>query len=117
MAKILVNTKDTDPGQPPSLILGSMQTTDLGVRTEGDLVREVYRRHGSGGYNLLVRVPGDYTNRKVWSGRIEEEDSDSLVYHCSENRLESLAGISVPEKPSTGVLKRVDRPKVERLQN
>jgi hypothetical protein len=109
MAKFVVNRLDTDPGMPPAFIEGSFDPSDHEIRTEGDLVRRIYMTYSDGVYSVTSTL-GDQGQKLLWRGEIEVEDSDSLLYSAEENLLESLTSISVPEKPSTGVLKRVDRP-------
>lgn len=112
MPKLVINSATNDENLPPNLSVGSFDPQESGVETEGDMVRRIYAEAGPGEYNIFCSFRGEARWRRLWSGWIRVEDEEYLLYQADHNVLAQFTAVSTPEKPRTGVLKRVRRPNV-----
>lgn len=108
--KFNVVSKDTEPHEPPSKSLGSIDLEQVSVVNEAELVQRIFSRYGTGSYLVQTNVGPRNKFQNIWEGEIQVESSQTLLFKADLNVLPDLTEVSSSEGPRTGKLKRVSVP-------
>lgn len=76
--KIVVKKRNKGANVPPYSYVTTVD--DAAVRSESDLIKQVYTDHGSGRYAMFVNPGSKF--RAVWDGYIRPRGDDEIVFHA-----------------------------------
>jgi hypothetical protein len=101
--KFFVSSRDTEPGDPPSLIVASFEVTEEDLSYEYEVIQAVFQILGEGYFSVLSHL-GNQRNELLWKGRIEDE-GNRISYFTVESHLWDKGWMAIKEKPIQGAWK------------
>jgi hypothetical protein len=101
--KFIVNSRDTEPGDPPSLPVVTLELEESDVSYEYEVIQAIFQTVGEGYYAVLSNL-GESGLKILWKGRIEDKDN-RISYFTVETHLWYTAWMAIKEKPIQGAWK------------
>jgi hypothetical protein len=101
--KFLVNSRDTEPGDPPSLAVVTLELEESDVSYEYEVIQAIFQTVGEGYYSVVSNL-GGRGFKLLWKGRIEDEDN-RISYFTVESHFFDKAWMAIKEKPIQGAWK------------